>query len=390
MFKPSFQKWEFFQIGLIGISVWAAVSLSACGVSIVDADSEKNKPAVGETVSNPEYQIIPMAQPNRYQIQFRSDLQSLLSSSDRVVAEKSMATSAGEFCGGCVYQFSFAVGEQSKVIRVKFPRDLVIEDKITAESKISQWKFSTDGRIFIKHSAWLINEDKSLILEADEIISEGAVISNFDKNKAAPAQESGRNGGSILLKAKRITGSLLVSLDGENGGGGLAGQPYERAYQGLSYSGYYGTSCELFKQGGDGGDGKNGRPGGRGGFGGNAGDLILDVKDQAVFDLKIENEEGHGGQGGAGGPGQKGGAGGISGFKLIPGTGPRDTNAPRFFQNEKVVSSLHSPVPHGMVCQGPPGADGKDGAPGFKGPDGHDGLKGKFCTLQERRLVCRR
>ena len=386
MHKQSFQKLEFFQMMVLGIGAWMMVFMTACGVSVVDANPDSNKSAAPAAQSSAAYEIVATSEPNRYEIQFRSDLQARLNSSEAVESEGAVTMSTGEYCGGCVYQFSFQNGSK---MRVRFPKDIVLSDVMNVDSQVQEWKISTDGRIFLKRSLILINEDKPLFLEANEIVSENAQIENFDKNTEAKMGVPGRNGGTITLSAKKISGSLTVSLRGEKGGGGIPGVPFERAYPGLSYAKTRGISCENFKLGGAGGDGKNGRAGGRGLSGGKSGDFVLNVADRTAFEIHVENQPGRGGAGGAGGPGQQGGAGGNSGFDLIPGTGPRENSQPNIFANEAAVSAMGLSAVHFMNCEGPRGKDGKDGASGARGASGRDGEKGRSCRSEEGHLSCR-
>lgn len=372
--------------------------LNACGVALVDDESEK--PAAEAPA--PEYRIEALAEPDQYDIRFREDLHVQMVSDQGILLQNR----PGFFEGGKTYQFLLKSQEKTSQIQVTVPKDLVVaSSEPTADQP--EMSFRTSGRLFLSRETLLMNFDKPLNLEADEIISDGARIQNFYADSHAALGMPGRTGGRVKIKARKMSGRLWIGLRGENGGEGLQGEAWKTAaYTGLSYTG--GTSemgCRFYIRGGRGGDGKPGHIGQPGKPGGDSGSLYLDVNDVASLDLQIEKTPGHGGIGGKGGPGQPGGPGGASTSNYnpttVPGTGPQaeaedgaETLGRQFNRLAKtgtanMIAYTPPPVIPALPCTNDAkGPDGSTGQPGDQGPLGNEGGNGKVCRVHSDQVTC--
>ena len=66
--------------------------------------------------------------------------------------------------------------------------------------------------------ATIKTSEHDLIIIADEFISNHSVIQNFPLEQKAKKETSGRNGGNILIEAKKANGTLQLILNGEDAG----------------------------------------------------------------------------------------------------------------------------------------------------------------------------
>jgi hypothetical protein len=186
------------------------------------------------------------------------------------------------------------------------------------------------NRVFVKAresvDSSFLTLGRDVLINTNEFISENGVISTFGKNTKAPSDVKGRNGGLLIIKAKKATGSLAFELRGENGGDGRDGEPYtQRANSGgngadgLSehWDSDRGSKSYCSRQpenGKPGTTGSKGRAGSNGKAGGNSGVLQLEVSDVSPeFHFTIQKEAGIAGINGKGGPGQLAGLGGQPG-----------------------------------------------------------------------------
>ncbi|MCZ0933343.1 MAG: hypothetical protein OXJ52_09365, partial [Oligoflexia bacterium] len=60
--------------------------------------------------------------------------------------------------------------------------------------------------------------EHSLIILADEFLSNHSVIQNFQEDQKAKKKEDGKHGGNTLILAYKASGNLKLILNGENGG----------------------------------------------------------------------------------------------------------------------------------------------------------------------------
>lgn len=190
----------------------------------------------------------------------------------------------------------------------------------------------------------IVTNGNSLTLTADEvrIVGGGAQIVSFDSTTDAGrvTGTSGRNGGTLLMRANRLIAESdfridLRGQDGVDGVAGAAGSPGApgtnargRGLQGIRGCGG-GNDSSPGAQGGPGTDGKPGGPGGNGGV------VVVQIKEGTDGGLSRiiavggngKTQGGRGGIGGAigvGGPGGPGGSGdgGHDGCGGRGGSGP--------------------------------------------------------------------
>jgi hypothetical protein len=212
-------------------------------------------------------------------------------------------------------------------------------------------------RLFLNSDAEtaLFTMGRDLHIDTEELISNDAHIATFPLGQRAELNRVGRNGGAIVIKAKRARGALTVETRGEHGGDGSQGAPYlERAPTGSpgfqAMMGFGGVFLNCWTEAGNGFPGKpgaDGRKGLNGRRGGNSGHLILEVSEPSKsFSVIPQKEIGHGGRPGAPGEPQLGGFGGPPGKKDPLNLCKRNANP------------------------GPPGPNGNPGQPGESEGDG--------------------
>jgi len=118
-------------------------------------------------------------------------------------------------------------------------------------------------RLVLTKNALIITEDKNLMINAKELVSEGAVIRNFAEGQRAFWEAQGRNGGNITITVHHGSGNLQVLLKGEDGGPGKHGLAIDH------HPGCSGTS---------------------GANGGNSGSLVATIVDNNGFNLSYQND----------------------------------------------------------------------------------------------------
>jgi hypothetical protein len=169
----------------------------------------------------------------------------------------------------------------------------------------------------LSNGAKIITNGNHLVLVAlNARFGDNAGINSFSQETAkAAAATDGVNGGKVRINVlQSFSGSLHVSLPGENGGDGATG-----AQGGAGPQGNRGANAVkgLFdcrsggQDGGQGGPGAKGATGGTGGKGGDGGELVLEAV--AATNHNLVDFDAEGGKGGAAGPGGAGGPGGPGG-----------------------------------------------------------------------------
>lgn len=183
-------------------------------------------------------------------------------------------------------------------------------------------------KITFASDAVIVTNGNRLTLDAAEISFQGAPkIVSFD-----PVGVSGRSANTVLIKAKRLTGTSLIieniGDNGPNGSAGAAGGKGPHGAQGTQRDYNVFKGCIGGSDGTPGGQGGDGSDGGSGGSGGSGGTVIFDVetglREGALQRLVIKTDGGQGGAGGeAGAPGAGGDGGeGAPGRANCGGTGP--------------------------------------------------------------------
>lgn len=188
--------------------------------------------------------------------------------------------------------------------KIEIPKDILLEGEMTLSSNR---KFEAH-RIFIAKSLILKTMSFNLYISAEEVVSDGGLITNFSKESIPFREQNGRSGGSIKLSAEKATGSLRFLLNGEDGGDGRDGV--------LGFSGQH-LGCA----------------GSNGGLGGNSGALDIRLRDGRQFFVTTDVQVGSGGKAGR------------RGF-----VSPQTPSA----------YAVHPPCQHDA-------SDGRDGRPGAKG-----------------------
>ena len=195
--------------------------------------------------------------------------------------------------------------------------------------------------------------EHSLIIIADEFLSNHSVIQNFKEDERAKKKEDGRHGGNIFILANKASGNLKLVLNGENGGkvskrkvltseerkkllGSNGKNGRDAIYKKFCITERFlilqNRRCRfkcILKQtrGEDGEDGKQGLKGQDGRNGGDTGSFHLKAFDISDFYLEeIKKTKGLGSEGGNGSFGGFGGKAGrngkddknLCGEKLLP------------------------------------------------------------------------
>jgi hypothetical protein len=243
-------------------------------------------------------------------------------------------------------------GVQLGKVKVSIPVDLEILGSYTPNSPLNL------GRLFLRPKAQIQTLGTDLVVQAQEIISEGATIQTFPNASTAAPGMNGRSGGQISLRAQKASGRLTLVGDGEIGGPGTDGRNgqdgqigfrgapgdwgmnpvlyrflnrgfvdafgntmrrYPKPYTDLEWSRTLGGIpyyiCAIFPTGGGiGFDGLPGEDGGRGGNGGDTAAISVLVQTESDFIVDLSAHPGDGGIGGRGGNGGHGGPGGLPGM----------------------------------------------------------------------------
>lgn len=281
-----------------------------------------------------------------------------------------------------VQMISGSKSTASDWIQIKVPRDKVID----GGEHIQSGKLTDYNRLFLKNRARISWLGETLEISAQEIISEDAVLESFSTNqKTASAGVVGKNGGNLVIRAQKLSGSLFVRGDGQNGGTGIEGAPGPTGDKGTTgpitflhwgspktappdayhIRGYWFYCDPPRPPGTVGGAGGVGFPGNTGGFGGNSTRVLVEIKDVSSGDVFFTNKPGIGGLGGPGGLGGEGGEGGWSGDI------DWQTNSPSMPQGAD-LSLFHQ-------CNAKQGAKGAQGSRGTEGAKGEDGFQAPFC-----------
>lgn len=218
----------------------------------------------------------------------------------------------------------------------------------------------TADEIELVNNPKIITNGYSLVMVADTLnIKSKGEVKGFVNPANRKAGSSGVSGGSLIIKADRITGAdLTINLSGQDGVPGTAGKngvagKNGRNARGRGIKGLEGcVTGHSSKPGTAGTDGTSGTAGGNGGSGGS---LLIELSakyyDNSISRLAIIEKDGatipgKGGKGGAAGIGGAGGKGGKS-SRGSDGCGGRSGSA-----------------------DGPKGKDGKAGANGNTGKPG--------------------
>ncbi len=257
--------------------------------------------------------------------------------------------------------------------KIKIPLDYVFDKPVEVPTGTGALKIGPYARLYFSSEAVLYNYDRDIIIIADELISDGAIIRNFVEGQKAAVGNGGRSGGQIKIFAKSARGQLKVFLSGENGGDGYPGA--DIGEEGRGATGARGADAVYRKEqrneftydiceveptnGGQGGQGAAGPQGSGGYLGGNSGALYVEIQDSTDFILtpiRYVGEGGYGGRGGYGGPGGLGGEPGIDKFAN--------------FNYAVLIKCQHIPQ------IGPQGLQGNQGP---QGPRGGEGQAQRIC-----------
>lgn len=244
-----------------------------------------------------------------------------------------------------------------KKLEALIPKDLVIEKDFqnTSAATLDWTEFK---RIYFQPSVQVFTYGADLKINADLVVFNETTIASFPGHaKAAPGQVA-RNGGSIEIEAKLVSGFVRFQLNGEHGFDGTPGISYDTpAHQGrISRSLLRNVddgntmACDYIAppfQPTKGEDGTiAGGNGGAAGNGGNSGSLQLSFIDEDHFRYSLASQPGQPGVPGALGRGQKGGDSGYW---------------------QKLVPSDCEPATQSPLGKGNDAPDGKVGASGVAG-----------------------
>ncbi len=184
--------------------------------------------------------------------------------------------------------------------------------------------------------------EHDLTIIAEEFLSTHSIIRNFQEEQTAEKKQEGKSGGHVLIKARKVKGSLGLILSGENGGSvprrlisrseraKLSGPDGENGYDAVYDKwcqdfylplglGVFGGKIVLDRncwfecqvnptRGGNGEEGRQGYPGYEGKRGGDSGSFYLQAFNLSEFNLtEIKKTVGLGSRGGKGSTGGYGG-----------------------------------------------------------------------------------
>lgn len=284
-----------------------------------------------------------------------------------------------------LYQVQMINGSKSITsdwVKVQVPKDKVFEK----DEMIQTETLAGFARLFFRNKVRISWQGEKIQIVAQEIISEDALLESFSLDqKAAVVGAAGKSGGELIVKAKKLKGSLFIRADGQNGGTGLEGalgNPGEKGTAGPKTFLYWGppdkyqAGAYIFKGywfycdpprpagmvGGTGGVGTQGQPGGQGG---NSSKVLVEIEDTSSGDLFFTNKPGVGGEGGMGGLGGEGGEGGWSGeidWTTHASAMPGGADLSLFYQ-----------------CDSKQGSKGPQGPRGPQGNKGEEGYQAPFC-----------
>lgn len=161
--------------------------------------------------------------------------------------------------------------KSSFILPVNVPRDF----ELNGISFLQDDQIIKAERVFLGSDTVVFTREYDLQIHAKELISDGASLRNFTESDGVSEREkNGKAGGKIELHIGRAVGQLEVELSGEAAGRGRDGA----RVLGTGHRGCWGTS---------------------GGNGGDAGQFILDVRDDNHFRYHIKSRPGLGGLAGA-------------------------------------------------------------------------------------------
>ena len=324
------------------------ISLVGCSVELQDAESEKpiiHKGFERFPMSGTYYEIMVGSNPNEYSVR-------LIPPPGTTKIEKNEQRP--------VYSYVFS-GSQTVRIEVPIPEDLVITGWTEWTEDLSNYR-----RVFFSENSFAVTNGRTLSIDVEEIIAApNSGILSF--RNSAPEGQLGKSGGRLQVKTNSILGSLIVQLNGQAGGPGKSGTPYQNraatgapAHTGIRLSPGV-SQCSENKVGGKGADGLPGQDGEPGSSGGDGGRIELRVAENLRENFVLRSAGGSKGVGGKGGPGQPGGLGGAS------------MNFPQYFGENALREPILQPCP--KIPDGPMGIDG------VSGRDGPEGLPGKEGTI---------
>jgi hypothetical protein len=274
---------------------------------------------------------------------------------------------------------------KEKII-VSIPKDLYINERSDKFTMIKG-----PHRLFLGPKAKMITRGRFLKIDVDEIFSDNASITTFEK--PALVAQQGKSGSTLVIRAKKATGVLHVIGNGEDGGRGSEGaigmdgkksengnpatirriditpedlkrlraNPYnvdctasEDTIRDVTLRTdlHHRWSCLTAPS--NGANGENGGNGGKGGPGLKGGDsakIYVEIKESAQFQIYPEQKAGLAGEGGWGGRAGKGAKGGIAGLNFTQHFCPNAQN----------------------------GKDGRDGEIGMNGEKGEPGEAQPYC-----------
>lgn len=227
---------------------------------------------------------------------------------------------------------------------IVFPKDFVFNDSAIALSALlkafgsesNRVEVSGFNRVFLSAKTRIRVKEQSLVIVTNELVSNGGRIETFRSDDEAGVGEAGRNGGLILIQAKKAKGTLTLNIEGERGGQGVSGRKGRDGHPGArGADGRWGVNegggprsanCEDYRgslygcsrpgDGGQGGNGENAGNGEKGQKGGDSGKLVVKISDVSEAKIIVDVKGGKGGLGGAPGVSGKGGAAGMPGEYL--------------------------------------------------------------------------
>lgn len=338
----SFHIKRFFRVGFLGLMVVSCGPLGAGG----DFDQSLESPTVEISESGIlKVEISPQTEPHRYQAQVSWDLgegvdtESLMIERHEAESKVIRINISGQ-SKGSIFDNAFGDGQRLEYrlvqgvgartiefakIDVGIPKDWVIDGvEDVSKHPIFDREY---GRIFFKKSAVLKTGATQFHLKAKTIfIEKEARLSNFFAEETAPAETSGKNGGTIQMNVGEFKAwnyplipNFQVIARGQKGGIGAKGERGRKGRNGMDgTNGIVGVSggpkCTWGIGGGGGDRGGPGEAGGRGHNGGNAGEIKLQIEMPMSVVLHVDSIGGLAGEGGLGGEGGEGGEGGRGGY----------------------------------------------------------------------------
>lgn len=382
------------QFVMTTVLIYFWFALTGCGKSTPGSTAEEPTPGLEPSTEVPKtpvsrrapdtfsIQATGLSEPNKYVVRISADSLSShyqiyrqqTNGNEKLVGTMNKDASAfedNEVEAGKEYEYTLARldnTEKKQTLYVTIPKDLVIN------STVNQVRSHGYARVFLTEQARIQTEGQDFVLEANELISNGAVLETYTEGTKAPAGAEGRTPGRIVIKANSARGSLTIFNRGENGGDGQNGSRGSNGGKGDTganasshhipnplrpphcggFPGNLDPVCKVIPDaivacasqpvgGGQGRQGNPGTAGTAGARGGNTAALQIKIESADSFKLVTNNIPGIGGNGGVGGEGGDGGPGGDPG---------------------------QSSEGCGNAGSGPQGAKGANGANGEKGADG--------------------